>query len=56
VKASVDGKVKNVTMIDIRAAKDFAIRRIPGTINIPWEKDESFDENKTISTVKKRWV
>ncbi len=47
VKAVVDGKVKNVTIVDVRDAKSFAEGHIPGAINIPWEKHESFDGAET---------
>jgi rhodanese-related sulfurtransferase len=42
-KNVVDGKVKNVTIIDVRSAKSFAEGHIPGAINIPYDKFNSFE-------------
>jgi len=47
VKDVVDGEVKNVTIIDVRAAKDFAEGHIPGAINIPFDKYNMFDGKET---------
>ena len=47
VKAVLDGKVKNVTIVDVRSEADFAKGHIPGAVNIPWEKHESFDGSET---------
>lgn len=47
VKAVVDGKVKNVTIVDLRTAQDFAKGHIPGAINVPWDQHKSFDDNET---------
>ena len=46
VKAVVDGKVKNVTIVDLRTANDFAKGHIPGAINIPWDQHKSFDRSE----------
>ena len=46
VKKVVDGKVKNVHIIDVRAAKHFKVSRIPGSINIPFDKFNGFEGNK----------
>ena len=43
VKAVVDGERKNVTIIDVRSADAFAKGHIPGAINIPYEKYNSFE-------------
>ena len=43
VKAVLDGKVKNVTIVDVRSKADYAKGHIPGAINIPWEDHESFE-------------
>lgn len=42
-KNVVDGKVKNVTIIDVRSAKSFAEGHIPGAINIPFDRFNSFE-------------
>lgn len=47
VKSVVDGKTKNVTIVDVRSEKDYAKGHIPGAINIPWEKHQSFDGPET---------
>ena len=47
VKAVLDGKIKNVTIVDVRAAKDFAKGHIPGAINIPFEKYNGFEGAET---------
>ena len=43
VKAVVDGKIKNVTIVDLRTANDFAKGHIPGAVNVPWDQHKSFD-------------
>jgi rhodanese-related sulfurtransferase len=43
VKAVLDGTVKNVTIVDVRSAADYAKGHIPGAVNVPWEKHDSFD-------------
>lgn len=47
VKAVIDGKVQNVTIVDVRSAEDFAKGHIPGAINIPPEKHAAFKGNET---------
>jgi rhodanese-related sulfurtransferase len=47
VKAVLEGKVKNVTIVDVRSAKDFAKGHIPGAVNIPWEHHKSFEGDET---------
>ncbi len=47
VKSMLDGKVKNVTIVDVRAAKDYAEGHIPGAINVPYEKYNSFNGDET---------
>jgi rhodanese-related sulfurtransferase len=47
VKQVVDGEVKNVRIIDVRDAKTFAKGHIPGAINVPYEKYDSFDGPET---------
>lgn len=42
-KMVVDGKVKNVTIIDVRGEKDFKEGHIPGAINVPFEKYNGFE-------------
>jgi rhodanese-related sulfurtransferase len=43
-KAVVDGERKDVTVIDVRSAEDFAKGHIPGAINIPCEKYNNFEK------------
>ncbi len=47
VKAVVEGRVKNVTIVDIRRAKDFAEGHIPGAINLPFDEYHKFEGNET---------
>lgn len=47
VKAVLDGKIKNVTIVDLRTAKDFAEGHIPGAVNIPFDEHKGFDGNET---------
>lgn len=47
VKSVVEGKTKNVTIVDVRSAKDFAEGHIPGAINVPFEKYNGFDGPET---------
>jgi rhodanese-related sulfurtransferase len=47
VKMAVEGKVKNVTIVDVRAAKDFAKGHIPGAINVPYNKYNNFEGPET---------
>ncbi len=43
VKMALDGKVKNVTIVDVRTAADYAKGHIPGAINLPYDKFNNFD-------------
>src|SRR5690349_910622 len=43
VKAVVEGKVKNVTIVDVRTEKDYNRERIPGSVNIPFNKHSTFE-------------
>jgi len=36
-------KQQNITIVDVRAAKDYAAGHIPGAINIPFEKWNGFE-------------
>ena len=47
VKAVIDGKVNNITIVDVRSAAEFAKGHIPGAINIPPEKHAAFKGNET---------
>ncbi|MEI8296273.1 MAG: rhodanese-like domain-containing protein [Alphaproteobacteria bacterium] len=38
---------KNITIVDVRAAKDYAAGHIPGAINIPYDKWNSFKGQET---------
>lgn len=46
-KMVVDGKVKNITIIDARSEKDFAEGHIPGAVNIPFDKYSGFEGSDT---------
>ena len=43
VKNVVDGTTKDVTIVDVRRAEDFAAGHIPGAINLPFDKYKSFE-------------
>lgn len=43
VKLVLEGKVKNVTIVDLRSAKEFAKGHIPGAINVPHDKYNNFE-------------
>jgi rhodanese-related sulfurtransferase len=43
VNAVLDGKVKDVIIVDVRSAKDYAEGHIPGAINIPGNEHNYFD-------------
>jgi len=47
VNQVVTGEVKNVTIVDVRSAKDYKEGHIPGAINIPTEKYNNFAGNET---------
>lgn len=42
VKAVVEGRVTNVTIIDVRSEEDYAKSHIKGAINIPFNKHSAF--------------
>lgn len=46
VNAVLEGEVKNVTIVDVRAEKDFVKGHIPGAINLPYDKYNSFEGNE----------
>lgn len=46
-KKVVDGEVKNVTIVDVRSAESYKAGHIPGAINLPDEKYNSFTGNET---------
>lgn len=46
VKRAIDEK-EPITIIDVRSAKDYAAGHIPGAINIPYEKYNSFRGKET---------
>lgn len=43
LKYLIDTKKKNITIIDVRTAKDYAEGHIPGAINIPSNKYNNFE-------------
>ena len=43
VNSALKDKQKNITIVDVRSATDFAKGHIPGAINLPWDKYNSFD-------------
>lgn len=47
VKNVVDGKEKNITIVDVRAEADYAKDHIPGAINIPCDKHNYFKGSET---------
>lgn len=47
VKAVLDSKIKNVTIVDVRDAKSFAEGHIPGAINVPAERHANFEGFET---------
>jgi rhodanese-related sulfurtransferase len=47
VQSVIDGKTKNVTIVDVRSEKDFKEGHIPGAINIPFEKHNGFKGSET---------
>jgi rhodanese-related sulfurtransferase len=42
-KRIIDEKAKNVTIVDVRTAKDFKKGHIPGAINIPYDQYNGFE-------------
>lgn len=47
IKKAVKEQRKDVVIVDVRAANDFAKGHIPGAINIPFEKFSSFEGTET---------
>ena len=47
VMAVVKGRVKDVTIVDMRREEDFAEGHIPGAINLPFDKYNKFEGNET---------
>lgn len=47
VQRVISGEVKDVTLVDVRAAKDYEEGHIPGAINVPYDKYNGFDGNET---------
>jgi len=47
VKENIDNQDKNITIVDVRSAKDYAEGHIPGAINIPYEKHNGFHGSET---------
>lgn len=46
ISRSIEEKDKSINIIDVRSAKDYAAGHIPGAINIPYEKYDSFRGNE----------
>lgn len=42
VRKHVEGATDKITIVDVRAAKDYAAGHIPGAINIPYDQHEGF--------------
>ena len=47
INKAIEEKRPNIIIVDVRAAKDFAKGHIPGAINLPLEKFDSFDGSET---------
>lgn len=47
VKAVLEGKVKNVIIVDVRAKKDYDAVHIEGAINIPYDEHKGFSGDET---------
>ena len=43
VKKAIDNKATDVTIVDVRLAKDFAKGHIPGAINLPYDQYATFE-------------
>lgn len=42
----VNKEIQNVTIVDVRTAKDYAAGHIPGAVNIPYDEYENFEGKK----------
>ena len=47
INALISKKAKGVTIVDVRAAADFAKGHIPGAINIPFDQHNGFEGSET---------
>ena len=43
VKQAIDNKATDITIVDVRLAKDFAKGHIPGAINLPYDQYANFE-------------
>ena len=43
VKQAIDNKATDITIVDVRLAKDFAKGHIPGAINLPYDQYTTFE-------------
>ena len=43
VKQAIDNKATDITIVDVRLAKDFAKGHIPGSINLPYDQYTTFE-------------
>ena len=43
VKQAIDNKATDITIVDVRLAKDFAKGHIPGAINLPYDQYATFE-------------
>lgn len=48
VNRMIEEGAKNITIVDVRSAKDFANGHIPGAINIPFDKHMGFEGSETL--------
>lgn len=47
VHNAIKNKQQNVTIVDVRAARDYAAGHIPGAINVPYDKWSGFEGPET---------
>ncbi len=47
VNKVIKDKIPNITIVDVRSANDFAKGHIPGAVNVPYDKFNSFDGSET---------
>ena len=47
VNRMIEDKAKDIIIVDVRSAEDYAKGHIPGAINLPYEKYNGFTSNET---------